>query len=159
MHIKSQKDFFAGLIHAAVGVGFVGASTNYAIGDGARMGPGYFPLALGVALTALGGIAMFRALVMETLDGQPIGPWAWRPLVLIVAASLAFGLLLAGLPSLGVPALGLAAAIGALVILSALAGPQVRWIETLILAALLAIGGWVVLVWWLKLPFQGSPAG
>jgi len=159
VHIKSQKDFFAGLIYAATGVGFAGAATNYAIGDGARIGPGYFPLALGVALTVIGGIAMFRALVMETLDGQPIGPWAWRPLILIVAASLAFGVLLAGLPSLGVPALGLAAAICALVILAALAGPPVRWIEMLVLAALLAAVGWVVLAWWLKLPLPGAAGG
>ena len=73
MRIKSQKDFFAGLLYFAVGVAFAWGATNYNIGDGARMGPGYFPLLLGIVLAIIGGIVMFQAMVVETLDGAPIG--------------------------------------------------------------------------------------
>jgi hypothetical protein len=67
--IKSQKDFFSGLMFMTVGVSFAWGASSYTIGTGARMGPGYFPLALGVLLTILGAIITFKALVVETVDG------------------------------------------------------------------------------------------
>lgn len=157
MRIKSQKDFFAGLVYAGVGVAFAWGATNYNIGDGARMGPGYFPLLLGVVLAIIGGIVVFQSLVVETPDGNPVGQWAWKPLLLIIAANFLFGILLGGIPSLGVPAMGLVAAIYGLVIVSSLAGTEFRLGEVLILATVLAIGSWVAFIWGLKLQFQVWP--
>ena len=55
MHlIKSQKDFFAGLLFMALGIAFALGARTYNVGTGARMGPGYFPLVLGVVLALLG---------------------------------------------------------------------------------------------------------
>ena len=48
MKIKSQKDFFAGLMFMGVGAAFAWGATTYNVGTGARMGPGYFPLLLGI---------------------------------------------------------------------------------------------------------------
>ena len=42
MKIKSQKDFFSGLMFLVVGLAFAIGASNYTIGTGARMGPGYF---------------------------------------------------------------------------------------------------------------------
>ena len=56
MAIKSQKDFFSGLLFMAVGIAFAWGATNYSVGTGARMGPGYFPLILGICMAILGGI-------------------------------------------------------------------------------------------------------
>ena len=106
MKIKSQQDFFAGLMFLVVGGGFAWGATTYNVGTGARMGPGYFPLMLGILLAILGAIIMLKALVVETVDGAPIGKWAWKQIFFIIAANLLFGVLLAGLPSLGVPAMG-----------------------------------------------------
>ena len=50
MNIKSQKDFFAGLFYTVAGTAFAYGATNYNVGTGARMGPGYFPLLLGILL-------------------------------------------------------------------------------------------------------------
>ena len=50
MKIKSQKDFFAGLMFMGIGTAFAWGATSYNIGTGARMGPGYFPLILGILL-------------------------------------------------------------------------------------------------------------
>ncbi|WP_369335852.1 tripartite tricarboxylate transporter TctB family protein, partial [Halomonas sp. ND22Bw] len=50
----------------AVGATFAVGATTYNIGDGARMGPGYFPLMLGVLLAVLGLLIIFQALVVET---------------------------------------------------------------------------------------------
>lgn len=158
MRIKSQKDFFAGLLYMAIGVAFAWGATNYTIGDGARMGPGYFPLLLGIVLAIIGGIVMFQAMVVETPDGNPIGKWAWKPLVLIILANFVFGILLGGIPSLGIPAMGLIAAIYGLVFLSALAGSEFKFVEVVILATILAAGSWFAFVWGLNLQFQVWPS-
>lgn len=107
MRIKSQKDFFSGLMFTAIGVAFAGVSSTYTLGSGARMGPGYFPLVLGVLLAGLGAVIALRSFTSGPEDGDPVGRFAWRPLVFIIAANLAFGACLGGLPSIGLPPLGL----------------------------------------------------
>ena len=96
MKMKSQKDFFSGLMFTVVGAAFALGATTYTVGNGARMGPGYFPLMLGVLLAVLGSIIMFKAMVVETPDGAKIGKWAWRPLIFIILANLLFGVMLGG---------------------------------------------------------------
>ena len=59
MKIKSQKDFFSGLMFLVVGGGFAWGATTYSVGTGARMGPGYFPLLLGILLGIIGAAIMF----------------------------------------------------------------------------------------------------
>ena len=157
MRIKSQKDFFAGLLYFAIGVAFAWGATNYNSGDGARMGPGYFPLLLGIVLAIIGGIVMFQAMVVETPDGAPIGKWAWKPLVFIIAANFLFGILLGGWPLLGIPAMGLIIAIFVLTFVAAAAGTEFKFIEVLILAILLAALSWFAFVWGLNLQFQVWP--
>src|SRR6476620_7077170 len=95
----------------AVGVAFAWGATNYTIGNGARMGPGYFPLMLGILLAVLGLIVTFTSLVVETENGDPIGKLAWKPLAFIIGSNVLFGILLAGVPKLGIPAFGLIVAI------------------------------------------------
>jgi len=157
MKIKSQADFFSGVMFAAVGATFAIGATSYSIGDGARMGPGYFPLMLGVLLALLGLAIMFQAMVVETTDGGPIGKWAWRPLTYILGANLAFGVLLGGLPSIGLPAMGMIIAIYALVIISSLAGHEFKLTNVLVLSTVLAIGSYVAFIWALKLQIQVWP--
>lgn len=158
MRIKSQKDFFAGLLYLSVGVGFAWGATNYTIGNGARMGPGYFPLLLGIILAIIGGIVAFKALVVETPDGDPVGKFAWKPLFFIIMANFLFGILLGGVPSLGIPAMGMIVAIYALTIVAAMAGQEFKWIEVIVLGTILAIGSWFAFVWGLKLQFQVWPS-
>ncbi len=158
MGIKSQKDFFAGLMFMAVGVAFAWGASSYQIGTGARMGPGYFPLLLGVLLALIGAIVTFKATTVETEDGDPMGPWAWKPLCFILAANFAFGILLGGLPSLGIPPMGLIVAIYALVFIASLAGDRFKPLEVAILATILAVGSYAAFVWALKLQFQVWPS-
>ena len=157
MRIKSQKDFFAGLMFCVVGAAFGFGATTYSVGEGARMGPGYFPLMLGIVLALLGGFVLFQSLVVETEDGEKIGKWAWKPLAFIIGANLAFGVLLGGLPSIGVPAMGLIIAIYALTIISSLAGNEFEWKGVLIMATILSIGSYVAFIWLLKLQIQVWP--
>ena len=158
MKIKSQKDFYSGLMFLAVGVAFAWGATTYNIGQGARMGPGYFPLMLGIVLAILGLGVVFSSMVVETEDGDKIGPWAWKPLGLIIGANIVFGILLGGLPRFGVPAMGLIVAIYALVIIAGMAGDEFKLKESLILATILAIGSYLAFVVLLKLQFPVWPS-
>lgn len=157
MKIKSQKDFFSGVMFSVVGIAFAWGATTYNVGDGARMGPGYFPLMLGVLMTFLGLLIMFNALVVETEGGDRIGKWAWKPICYILGANLAFGVLLGGLPSIKVPAMGMIAAIYALVIIASLAGERFKLKEVLILATILAVGSYLAFIVLLKLQIPVWP--
>ncbi|MNQ72224.1 Tripartite tricarboxylate transporter TctB family protein [compost metagenome] len=157
MKIKSQKDFLSGVMFVCVGLAFAIGATNYTIGSGARMGPGYFPLVLGVLLAVGGAVVIFGALTFQTPDGDPVGRIAWKPLLLIIGANLVFGLLLGGLPTLGVPAMGLLIAIYALVVIASIAGTKFSLKTSLILATILAIGSYLTFIVGLSLQFQVWP--
>jgi Tripartite tricarboxylate transporter TctB family len=158
MNIKSQKDFFSGLMFMAVGIAFAWGATTYKVGDGARMGPGYFPLMLGVLLAILGAVITFKAMVVETEGGDRIGAWAWKPLFFIITANLIFGVLLGGLPSVKIPAMGLIVGIYALTFIAAMAGEEFKFKEVLILATVLAIISYLAFIVLLKLQFPVWPA-
>ena len=158
MNIKSQKDFFSGLMFMGVGAAFAWGATTYKVGEGARMGPGYFPLMLGVLMAILGIAITFKSLVVETVGGDKIGKWAWKPLVYIIAANLLFGVLLGGLPSIKLPAMGLIAAIYVLTFVASMAETGWKVKNTFILASVLAAGSYVAFVMVLKLQFAVWPA-
>ena len=155
--IKSQKDFFSGLMFAIIGGGFAWGATSYSVGTGARMGPGYFPLLLGILLAILGAFTVFYSLVEHTEDGDKVGKFVWRPIVYVLGANVAFGILLAGLPSLGVPAMGLIVAIFALVIIASKAGDGFDLKEVLILATVLSVGSYLAFIVLLKLQMPVWP--
>jgi phosphatidylglycerophosphate synthase len=158
LRIKSQKDFLAGLMFTIVGIAFAWGATNYTIGEGARMGPGYFPLMLGIVLAVLGIIITFTALVVETEDGDKVGAIAWKPLCFIIGANVLFGILLAGLPKLGVPAFGLIVAIYGLVFVASLAGDEFKWKEVIVLATVLSAISYVAFIKLLNLQFPVWPS-
>lgn len=158
MNIKSQKDFFSGLMFMGVGGAFAWGATTYNVGEGARMGPGYFPLMLGILLAVIGAAITFTSLVVEAEGGGKIGKWAWKPLFFIILANVVFGILLAGLPSIKLPAMGMIVAIYALTFIASMAEAGWKFKTTLILATVLAIGSYLAFVVALKLQFPVWPA-
>ena len=157
MNIKSQKDFFAGLMFMGTGVAFAWGATTYNLGSGARMGPGYFPLMLGVLLALIGAAITFTALVVEAEGGGKIGKIAWKPLFYVISSNVAFGILLAGIPAFKIPAMGLIVAIYALVFIASMAEAGWKFKTTLILATVLAVGSYIAFVVALKLQFPVWP--
>jgi len=158
VNIKSQRDFFSGLMFMVVGVAFAWGATTYNIGTGARMGPGYFPLALGILLALLGGLIAFKALVVETVDGHKVGAFAWRPLIFIILANLVFGTMIGGLPSIGLRPMGLIVGIYALTFIASLAGDTFKPKEVAVLATVLAIVSYGAFIKLLNLQFPVWPA-
>ncbi len=158
MKIKSQKDFAAGLMFMVVGGAFAWGATNYTVGQAARMGPGYFPLMLGIVLAIIGAFVLFESMVVDTEDGEPIGSIAWKPLCFIIGANLAFGVLLGGLPSIGVPAMGLIVAIIALTFIASMAGSEFKVKEVAILSVVLCVLSYLAFIKLLSLQFQVWPS-
>lgn len=143
MKVKSQKDFWSGLMFLVVGIGFAWGATEYSFGSSARPGPGYFPFGLGILLALLGGAVLFKALTIESEGGDPIGGVAWKPLLIIVASVVLFGLML--------PRLGVAITLPVLIVFSAMAGDEFRWRGALLSAVVLTVGSWFIFVWGLNL--------
>ena len=158
MKIKSQKDFFAGLLYASVGGAFAIGATKYSLGTAARMGPGYFPLMLGVLLCLIGLYIIFKALVVETADGDKIGKWAWKPLFYIIAGNLLFGVLLSGLPKFGIPGRGLIVAIYGVTFVVSKAGNESSIKESLILVTILSAISYLSFIKLLNLQFPVWPS-
>ena len=116
-YVRSPKDFWAGVLYAAFGgAGVFIAAGEYPMGTGARMGPGYFPIVLGVLLLGFGLACLVRAFARA---GEPIGAIAWKPLGLVTLATVLFGLLL--------PSLGLIVALFALALVAAAASRMFRF--------------------------------
>ena len=158
MKVKSERDFVAGLMFLIVGAAFAWGATKYNVGTAARMGPGYFPLMLGIVLSLLGAGVLFESLVVETEDGEKIGKIAWRPLSYIVGSNVFFGILLGGLPKLGIPAMGLIVATYGVVFVAAKAGDRFNVKEILILATILAGMSYLAFIKLLKLQFPVWPS-
>jgi hypothetical protein len=147
--IKNQRDFWSGLMFVAVGVAFAVGATNYSMGSSARPGPGYFPLILSVFMSILGAIVLFKALTIEADDGNPVGAFAWRPLVVIVAAILFFGVAL--------PRLGMLITVPLLIVIVSAAGDEFSLKGVLASAVVLTVGAWAIFILGLKLTIPLYP--
>jgi hypothetical protein len=114
-------------------------------------------LLLGIFLAVLGAFITFYSLVEHTEDGEPVGKFAWKPIVYILGANLIFGILLGGLPSIGLQPMGLIAGIYALVIVASKAGETFNLKEVLVLATVLSIGSYLAFIVALKLQMPVWP--
>lgn len=150
MKIKSQKDFWSGLMFVVVGIGFAWGATNYSFGSSARPGAGYFPFGLGLLLGLLGAIVLFKALTIETEGGEPIGAFAWKPLLMIVGSVAVFGWAL--------PHLGMWVALPLLVIVAAYAGDEFHWKEAIFNAIILTVASYVIFIYGLALTIPLLPS-
>jgi hypothetical protein len=147
MRIRAPKDFWSGLMFCGFAVVGILAARGYSLGAAGKMGPGYFPLLLGLVLGALGAILIGRSVI---LDGEPVPRFYVVPLALIAVAVCLFGLL--------IEPLGLVVALAVLTVLTAWAGPQFRLTETLALTLALIIFSVGVFVYGLGLPLAIWPS-
>jgi putative tricarboxylic transport membrane protein len=125
--MRAPKDLVCGLLLAGFGAVYFWLAHDYGMGSAARMGPGYFPRALGALLVVLGVLLAARSLV---IDGAPFESFSMRPFLVLSAAIMIFGLLLRPL--------GLVIAVIILVVVGSLAGRSFRWGQVALLAVVLA---------------------
>ena len=146
MKIRAPKDFWSGLMFIAFGVGFAWVAQNYQMGTSVRMGPAYFPTVLGGILAVIGLAIAIQSLITA---GGPVGRFYFRPLILIVLATVLFGVLL--------KPLGLVLSLAVLVGVGAFGGFEFRWKEVTVLYVVLAIFSVYVFVKGLGLPIPVWP--
>lgn len=143
VHIRNPKDFWSGLLFLATGSAAVLLARNYEFGSTFKMGPGYFPTVLGGMLALVGLAAMVRSLVRP---GTPIEAMSLRGLLLVLGATLLFGVLIRGA--------GLLVAVVVIVVVGAYASMRFRWWTTALLATGLALFSALVFVQGLGLPIR-----
>lgn len=155
MPVEDKADLAAGLLVALLGaaVAFYAAS-SYDLGTLRRMGPGMFPMGLGVLMGALGLIlalgAARRSRAPLALARDRIGV-EFRSAALATAGVVAFGLLIR-------PA-GLVLAVLAVVIIPAFADRKNRPLPIIVLAVSLAVLAVAIFHWLLGLPMPLLPMG
>jgi hypothetical protein len=151
MRIRNPRDFWAGAIYLALAIVVIWIGRNYHQGTSERMGPGYFPTALGSVLALFGVVSIGRSFIRP---GEAIAPLAWRPLVLVLGATVLFGLLL--------DRLGLLIALPCLLVVSAMASRYSR-LDATSVAAMIGLVAFCALVFvkglGVPMPLLGSWLG
>lgn len=143
----TERDVLAGLLFVSIGLVFAVVSATYRIGTPANMGPGLFPLCLGVLLTVLGSAVVIKALWKSA--PVPVGQFRWGLVILILLSIAVFGLAL--------PYLGLPLTVVALVIVSLRAAGPISWPFALATAATLAALSVAIFIYALSLPIDVAP--
>ncbi|MBL8326898.1 MAG: tripartite tricarboxylate transporter TctB family protein [Rubrivivax sp.] len=150
MKIKSEKDFWAGLMFLVTGIAFAWGATAYSFGSSARPGPGYFPFGLGIILALLGALILFESLTIEVEGGDKIGLWPLKQGAIILSSVVVFGLML--------PKLGMAVTLPVLIAVSSLASGEFDWKEVLLNVVVLTVGSWAIFIKGLALTIPLWPA-
>jgi Tripartite tricarboxylate transporter TctB family len=87
------KDWVGGILVLALGLGTMLQSAQYPLGTLRHMGPGFFPMALGVILAACGAVILLSR--RPAASGNAPAKWApeWRGWFCICAGIVAFAIL------------------------------------------------------------------
>jgi len=135
-------ELLSGAVILALGAFFFFGAAEYPMGTVARMGPGYVP-------RVAGGVGMgLGALIMLTAIGRPgeIPRIAWRPLLSILVAILAFAVIL--------PRLGLVPATYAAAVLSVTGNREASPLLYVALPLAIAAICWAIFILLLGLPIR-----
>jgi hypothetical protein len=135
----SNKDYYGGALMIAIGLGAVIQARQYPIGTLSRMGPGFFPIALGaiLAFTGLAIIVTARFAAHAAEDARLPPEWrGWLCIGLSLIAFVSFG-------KYG----GLVPATFAVVFIAALADRENTIVAAMVLA-LATVAICIVVFWW-----------
>jgi len=158
MKIGHQKDFWGGVLFAALGFTFliiakgvpgVPFLQGYAMGTPARMGPAFFPFWLGLILFVIGVVIAVQGVRQQGGPDSKFPKFHWRPILLVLGAVVLFGIIL--------KAVGMLLAGILLIILAGFGSATFSLKRSIILAVILVIFCAMVFVWGLKLPIPLCP--
>ncbi|HZI84557.1 MAG TPA: tripartite tricarboxylate transporter TctB family protein [Casimicrobiaceae bacterium] len=142
---RSNRDYCAGALMIAIGLAAIVGGRRYPLGTLSRMGPGYFPVALGVILTLLGvGIAATARFASRGGDEKVLPP-EWRGWLCVGLSIVAFVVL----GRYG----GFIPATFAVVFISALADRQNGLVAAIVLGLAMVLVCVVVFWWALQMTF------
>lgn len=146
MKNKDLTDIIGGLFITAVGLFFgLYAMFNYGIGTLSRMGPGYFPMALGFIMAVLGVLVVLPALGRSG-NAPSIN---WKALLIIIGSIVIFGATL--------KILGIVVATMLTVVAASLADDEITWKGRAILAAVVAPLVYMIFIFGLGMTIRTWP--
>lgn len=136
-----------GMLAMALGSFSMWEGATYAVGTARRMGPGWFPVALGILLLALGLLLVIWSLRRGSVMAEPKAenePLDLRGLAAVSAGIAAF--------ALSLERFGLIPAVFSLVLFSSLAAGPLRLLRLVGLATVISLLAWLVFRLGLGLP-------
>lgn len=125
----------AGVFFIAFGGFMAVQASQYRMGTASQMGPGYFPLIIGLLLVAIGLAILVRAIFSRN---DPLPAFQWKPAIIVTASILLSALVLLKI--------GLVAAVPALVFGSALASHKPNWLVVALTAAVTTFAAWLIFI-------------
>jgi len=143
LNIRENRDFWTGMMFIAIGVTSMLVARNYPFGSPRHMGPGFFPSVLGGILTLMG-----IYITVKSIRGNEKfeGSWSVRALIIIPGVMALSGLVMKHW--------GFIPAIVLLIMGTASAGRESRFVEVLLLTIGLTIVSALTFIWGLELPFH-----
>ena len=142
---RHVREYIGGSLMVVLGIVAAVEGGRYSIGTLSRMGPGFFPVALGVILAAVGLVLLIGAKLAAPQPPLPTLPPEWRGWIAIVVGVIAFGVI----GQYG----GLVPATFAIVFISALGERENTLKGALFLATLMVMFCVVVFSWALGIQF------
>jgi len=134
------NDLFPGLILVLLGGFYVHAAVQYGLGTAMRMGGGFFPMLIGIAMVVAG----ISIAAQSFGRGAPLAIPDWRPLLAVAAGIIVFALTIRRFGLL--PAVGLTTAVLTL-------GDE----DTRPAAVLVLVPGVMLLIWLIFILALGLP--
>jgi hypothetical protein len=147
--IRDQRAFASGVVFLAFAILFFVAALNNPAATAARMGPGYFPRLLAIALAAI-GLSVVLGAVRRTAERQALHGWDMKGLGWVTGSVILFALLLFPL--------GLVVSLFVLIMVSSKASREFTWKGALANAAVLIVLCLLVFVYGLGLQLPVWPA-
>jgi len=143
VELKDNQRFLSGLMFLGIGAIAIYMAQDYPMGSALRMGPGYFPIALGGIMIAFG---LFELVIGVLKPARVKGDnWSLRALAILPLATVIFGILMEHT--------GFVPALVALVYISAWAGPQFKFWEVTLIAIFLTAASVGLFIYALGLPY------
>ena len=146
MRIKSSKDLATALLFIGIGLGAYFIGNAYNMGTAQRPGTGVLPRILAWCLMGSGVLLAIQAMIQE---GPKLDAWAWRPVVMITVATMAFAFL--------VDRSGLVVAMIVSMTLAALGTHETRWKEFAAFMVLMLAIGLGIFIYGLGMPIKVWP--
>jgi putative tricarboxylic transport membrane protein len=146
LSIRNPRDFWGGLVMVLVAILALWASRDLPGQRGFAFGPGTAPRLFSGLLAVIGAAV---AVVGLFTDGEPIGRYKLRGPAFVLFSIVLFAII--------IRPLGLIVSSFLAFMFSIMGSAEMRWMESVIAAAVLTAGCWFLFNYILLLPFQNWP--